>query len=115
VMVKVEAITAPALRQALLTGAFYASTGVEAEFEVAGAAIAARSAADEVVVIDAHGRTRAAIPGGMGSYRPAGDEGFVRLECRAGAKRAWSQAFWITETTPPAPTAPGVPGRSARS
>lgn len=115
VMVKVEAITAAALREALLTGAFYASTGIEAEFTVADGAIAARSAADEVEVFDAQGRARAVISGGVGSYRPAGDEGFVRLECRAGRKRAWSQAFWITGTTPPAGTGPAASTQSPRS
>jgi len=96
VMVKVQAITAAALRQALLTGAFYASTGVVAEFRVEGSVVAAHTAADEVEVFDARGRTRAVFSGGAGVYRPVGDEGFVRLECRAGARRAWSQAFWIT-------------------
>lgn len=98
VMVKVEAITADALRAALLSGAFYASTGVEAEFGVTDGAIAVRSAADEVHVFDAAGRPRAAFHGGEGSYTPAGDEGFVRVECRAGQRRAWSQAFWVLAT-----------------
>ncbi len=96
VMVRVEAITADALRGALLSGAFYASTGVEADFGVAGGAIAVRSSADEVHVFDATGRSRAVLRGGDGRYAPAGDEGFVRVECRAGPHRAWSQAFWIS-------------------
>ncbi len=95
VMVKVEAITSDALRAALLCGAFYASTGVEADFGVAGDAIIVCSAAEEVLVFDAAGRSRAMIRGGEGHYTPAGDEDFVRLECRAGPLRAWSQAFWV--------------------
>ena len=96
VMAKTPAVTAAALREALVTGAFYASTGVEADFGVEGPAVTARSAADEVEVFDAGGRSRDVIRGGTGRYEPAGDEGFVRLECRAGAQRAWSQAFWIS-------------------
>ncbi|MDR7521375.1 MAG: hypothetical protein QN168_02810 [Armatimonadota bacterium] len=95
VMVKVPVITATALREALLAGAFYASTGVEAEFGADGGAIAVQSTADEVRVIDADGRVRALIRDGSGRYSPQGDERFVRLECRAGQRRAWSQAFWI--------------------
>jgi hypothetical protein len=113
VMVKVAAITAAALREALLGGAFYASTGVEAEFAVQGEALAVRSAADEVEVFDACGRPRARLAGGTGSYRPAGDEGFVRVECRAGPARAWSQAFWITAGTPPARSDRLAPARPA--
>ena len=96
VMVKVAAVTAAALREALLAGAFYASTGVEAEFGVEEAAVTVRSAADEVRVLDAGGRTRRVLSGGSGRYAPAGDEAFVCLECRAGELRAWSQVFWIT-------------------
>lgn len=96
VMVKVAEVSAAALRTALLDGAFYASTGVEAEFGVQGDVIAVRSSADQVVVLDAHGRRRAVLRTGSGDYTPAGDEGLVRMECQAGARRAWSQAFWIT-------------------
>ncbi|MGQ0568778.1 MAG: PHP domain-containing protein [Armatimonadota bacterium] len=96
VMVKVSAITKPALREALLHGASYASTGIVAEFGVTGQVITAQSDADEMAVIDAAGTRRAVIAGGSGRYEPAGDEGFVRLECRAGPRCAWSQVFWIT-------------------
>ncbi len=95
VMVKVPAMTSSALREALLAGAFYASTGVEAEFTVESEGIAVHCSGDEVAVCDASGRVRQIISGGTGRYDPAGDEGFVRLECRAGPRRAWSQAFWI--------------------
>jgi hypothetical protein len=96
IMVKVTEITPKALRAALLGGAFYASTGVEAEFGVHDGVIAVRSDADEVRVFDMMGGVRAVIAGGAGEYEPAGDEGFVHIECRAGSRRAWSQAFWIT-------------------
>ena len=96
VAVKVPAITADALRAALLSGACYASTGVEAEFGVHGRTITVKSTGDEVQVFDAAGRIRLAHSGGSARYEPAGDEGFVRVECRAGPRRAWSQPFWLT-------------------
>jgi hypothetical protein len=46
-------------------------------------------------VFDGSGAARASLTGGAGSYAPAGDEGFVRVECRTGAQNAWSQVFWI--------------------
>ncbi|MCL6554559.1 MAG: hypothetical protein K6W08_15785 [Firmicutes bacterium] len=95
VMVKVPEVSVEALRTALLTGACYASTGIDAEFGTDGAAVVVQSTADEVRVIAADDTLRATIRGGSGRYAPAGDEGFVRLECRAGHRRAWSQVFWI--------------------
>jgi hypothetical protein len=94
VMVKVPAVSSAALRDALLQGAAVATTGVAAEFGVRDGGIIAESDGDEVLVFDAHDRIRQVLPA-VGHYAPAGDEGFVRLECRAGARRAWSQAFWI--------------------
>lgn len=96
VMVKVCEITASALRRALLGGACYATTGVEAEFRAEGGTVTVRSEASEALVLDQSGAVRAVIPGGTGRYRAAGDEGFVHIECRDGARSAWSQAFWIT-------------------
>jgi hypothetical protein len=95
VMVKVQELSAAALRRALLGGACYASTGVVAEFGAAGGAVVARAEADLVLFFDADGRERARATGGTGRYAPEGDEGFVRVECRAGERRAWSQAFWV--------------------
>ncbi|MGQ0550326.1 MAG: PHP domain-containing protein [Armatimonadota bacterium] len=99
VTVKTEVISAGALRDALLGGAFYASTGVDAEFGAEGDMLVVRTTADEALIIDASGRVRATISGGTGRYTPSGDEGFVRVECRAGPRRAWSQAFWIISTS----------------
>ena len=95
VVVKVDTVSAAALRRALLGGAFYASTGVTATFGVEGSGIVARAEADEVLVFDAAGRLRRRLGAGGGVYPPEGDEGFVRVECRAGTRRAWSQVFWI--------------------
>ncbi|MDR7555977.1 MAG: CehA/McbA family metallohydrolase [Armatimonadota bacterium] len=106
VVVKVDAVTPTALRRALLGGACYASTGVTATFGVEGPAIVAHAEADEVLVLDAAGRLRRRLGSGGGTYLPEGDEGFVRLECRAGVRRAWSQVFWIS-------AAEGEAGRAA--
>jgi hypothetical protein len=95
VMVKVAAPTADSLRAALLAGALYATTGVVAHFGVEGSAVVGRADADEVLVIDSAAGVRARAAGGAVRYEPAGDEGFVRVECRAGPGRAWSQVFWI--------------------
>lgn len=94
VMVKVPVVGGEALRAALLHGAVVATTGLVAEFGVRDGGITVDSDGDEVHVFDAGDRTRRILPAD-GRYEPAGDEGFVRLECRAGARRAWSQAFWI--------------------
>ncbi|MBI3998918.1 MAG: hypothetical protein HY355_07780 [Armatimonadetes bacterium] len=97
VMVKAQEVTREALRRALLGGAFYASTGVTAEFGVEGAAVVAHSDADDIWVVDEGGRVRLRAGGGTARYTPEGDEGFVRVECRAESRRAWSQAFWIND------------------
>ncbi len=102
VMVKSEAISAAAFREALLGGAFYASTGVDADFGADASAVVVRSTADEARVIDASGRIRATIGDGSGRYAVVGDEGFVRIDCRAGERRAWSQVFWIISPNAPA-------------
>jgi hypothetical protein len=95
VMVKTTAVDRAALRAALLGGAVVASTGLAAEFGVSDGGITATSDGDDVVVVDAGGRPRRVLPP-VGRYVPAGDEEFVWLICRGGARRAWSQAFWIT-------------------
>lgn len=49
-----------------------------------------------VTFLDQQGRVRAAVHGPEASYRPAGDEGFIRVEARDRAGgRVWSQPFWI--------------------
>jgi hypothetical protein len=95
VVVKVPEVSPAALRRALLGGACYASTGIVAEFGVDGGAIVARSDGDEVIVFDGDGHERTRAAGGACHYAPSGNETFVWVECRSGARRAWSQAFWI--------------------
>lgn len=96
IMVKVSEVTAPALRAALEGLAFYATTGPQVEMGAAEGAIRCGGDLAAVTFLDRQGRVRAAVEGGEGSYRPAGDEGFVRIEGydRPGG-RIWSQPFWI--------------------
>lgn len=57
---------------------------------------AARGHSAAVTFLDQQGRVRAAVHGPEASYRPAGDEGFIRVEARDRAGgRVWSQPFWI--------------------
>lgn len=104
IMVKVAAVQAPALRSALLAGAFYASTGPTAEFRVEGDAVRAELAVSgRIRFCDVHGRTRSEVVSKAGRYAVRGDEGVVRVECVTDRGRVWSQPFWITDA--PAPPA----------
>lgn len=94
VLVKVPTVERTSLLEALLHGAIVASTGLTAEFGVRDGSVTVESNGDDVLVVDAAGRPRRVLPA-AGRYEPAGDEGLVRLVCRGGARRAWSQAFWI--------------------
>lgn len=96
IMVKVSAVTAAALRGALEGLAFYATTGPQAEMGTGDGAIRCAGDLAAVTFLDRQGRVRGAVEGGEGSYRPVGDEGFVRIEGRGRAGgRIWSQPFWI--------------------
>lgn len=96
VMVKVTAITADALRTSLQRGAFYASTGLEIDCGSRGGAISVHvSETVAIRFLDASGRIRAEFSDTSGSYAVQGNEGYVRLECVSGSRRAWSQPFWI--------------------
>lgn len=96
IMAKVSETSAGALRTALREGAFYASTGPTAHFGVEGEAIVARFEEDlEVRFIDGLGTVRLKVHGAEASYRPLGDERYVRVEGLARRGRVWSQPFWI--------------------
>lgn len=97
VMVKVEGVTAEALRRALSTLAFYATTGPQVELGAAeGVVRCAGAALRRVAFIDRQGRVRAEADGPEALYRPAGDEEFVRVEAQDGSGgRVWSQPFWL--------------------
>ncbi|HXF81313.1 MAG TPA: hypothetical protein VNN19_00960, partial [bacterium] len=99
IMAKVPEISADALRRALARGAFYASTGVAADFGADGEGIHARCLAPpeaRLRFLDARGRVRAEHAGAQARYAVRGDEGFVRVEIAAASgERAWSQPFRI--------------------
>jgi hypothetical protein len=99
VMAKVTDVFADALKRALTQGAFYASTGVSADFGAEGDAIWARWKDLPGAVaryLDAAGAVRLEAASPEARYRVRGDEGFARVEVVAptGA-RAWSQPFRI--------------------
>ena len=98
-MATVTDVSADALKQALTQGAFYASTGVSADFGAEDGAIWARWEDLPGAVaryLDAAGAVRLEAASPEGRYAVRGDEGFVRVEVIAptGA-RAWSQPFRI--------------------
>ena len=99
IMAKVTAVSAGALRQALRAGAFYASTGVTADFGVEGTAVWARRidpAKGVLRFIDARGVPRLEVESPEGRYPVRGDEELIRVEVVAGTgAMAWSQPFWI--------------------
>jgi len=98
VMVKSARLSKRAIRQSLEQGAFYASNGPS--FGVLGVldgAIVARSPdAATIRVIDQTGRVVKDGSGAGVSYKPGGDEMWLRVEAvAANGQRAWSQPFWL--------------------
>lgn len=97
VMVKVPAISAQALRDALQRGAFYASTGLEIDCGVRdGRVWISVREPSKIRVLDASAAIRTDVTGDAASYSVQGDEGYLRVECEAEGRKAWSQPFWIT-------------------
>ncbi|MDR7437341.1 MAG: hypothetical protein QN127_06695 [Armatimonadota bacterium] len=96
IMVKVPAVTAEALRAALLGGAFYASTGLSGEVTVSDGRIDVR--VDEparIRFVGRGGRLLAEARGTAAGYRPDGTEGYVRVEATSGGRALWSQPLWV--------------------
>jgi hypothetical protein len=96
VMAKIATLSPAGVLAALRALAFYASTGPCAEFGVRDGGVRCVTDAPRVRFLDAGDRVRHETPGPEAEYAPAGDEGFVRVEClgRSGAT-AWSQPFWL--------------------
>jgi hypothetical protein len=97
IMARAARVTAGDLRQALVTGAFYGSTGPAAEFGAAGAVITARLEERMAVrFVDGTGRIRAEGEGTTLSYAAGGDERYVRVEASRDRYSVWSQPFRVT-------------------
>ncbi len=96
-MVKVPAVSADQLRKVLTNGSFYASTGLDLECGLKDGQVFVRLKEPATIrMIDSSGTARISVQGTEATYRLRGDEGYVRIECSSGNRRAWSQPFWIT-------------------
>jgi hypothetical protein len=87
------------LFSSLRAGAFTASTGAAfINFSVQGSTITAEAApGSSLRFIGRGGRVLKSVASPTGSYRVAGDEGYVRVEAlRDDGGRAWSQPFFLT-------------------
>ncbi|MGH8248123.1 MAG: PHP domain-containing protein [Gammaproteobacteria bacterium] len=97
IMLKTSAVSAEAFRQALLNGAFYATTGPDAAFAVADQTISVNlSNGGRIRFVDLLGRIVSEANGASATYKPGGKEGAVRIDVTSPAGRLWSQPFWIT-------------------
>jgi len=100
IMVRVPEVSAPALRRALVGGAFYASTGPGAEFSVDGQTITVRlQERGRIRFLTAHRAPLVEVDGEAASYAVRGDEQFVRVEAIAPSGTLWSQPFHLTAET----------------
>jgi len=96
IMARVPAISKDTLRDALRRGAFYVSTGLEIECGMRAGTIWVRIMEPAAIrFVDASRSMLAVFSGTSASYAIRGNEGYVRLECESGGRRAWSQPFWI--------------------
>ncbi len=96
VMVKSASLEPDAFLGALRGLALYASTGPVAEFAVRDGAVTCATDARRIRFLDAADVTRYEAAGPDAAYAPAGDEGFVRVECTGASQAAaWSQPFWL--------------------
>lgn len=100
IMVKVASVSAELFRAALRSLAFYATTGPDVTLGVMDGAIRCAGEIATVTFLDRAGRVRAEVRGLEASYRPQGDEGFIRVEGRGRAGSIWSQPFWIDGALP---------------
>jgi hypothetical protein len=99
IMLKAPAVTPEAFRQALLNGAFYATTGPDAEFAVWDHMISINLSVGGVIrFVDLSGRVVSEVNGASATYTPGGQEGAIRVDAATPRGRVWSQPFWI-ETT----------------
>lgn len=96
VVVRVPEVSADSLRQALRSGAVYATTGPQASFGVRQGAVVVESDAAQIRFYDAAGRLKLHTDRGVAEYVPHPTDGFVRVECLGRTSgRAWSGCFWV--------------------
>lgn len=103
-VVKTAEVTAAALREAVVRGAMYATTGPEfrAIGVVAGEIVVDAPGSAKVLFVDQDGRTVHEVAGARAAYRPTGREAWVRVEARrTDGATAWSQPFWLVPATGP--------------
>lgn len=99
IVVKTDGISKKALKDALLRGSFYPSTGPTVVFGVIDELITVKLKGDnpaKIEFIAGNGDVVSSVTSIEASYTPKGNEGFVRVEVETeGGKRAWSQPFWL--------------------
>lgn len=97
IVAKVREISADALRDALIGGHFYATTGPWARFGVEAGRILAQGPERSMIrFVGSQNEVLEEFREPEGSYWPNGSERFVRAEVRdKDGHTAWSQPFWI--------------------
>jgi hypothetical protein len=103
VMVKAPQLTDAAIRTALEAGAFYSSSGPSFSTlgVLDGSILAASPEAATIRFIDQDRQLLKQGPAAGASYRPTGQERWVRVEAvTADGRTAWSQPFWLIPNAP---------------
>jgi hypothetical protein len=103
VMVKSPELTDASIRTAMEKGAFYASNGPSFNTlgVLDGAIMASSPDAATIRFIDQDRQILKQGPAAGASYRPTGQERWVRIEAvTADGKTAWSQPFWLIPNAP---------------
>jgi hypothetical protein len=97
VMVKTAEVSREHLLEALRAGAFYATTGPQADFKVQDGAVVVDTVGGAWIrFINSRNEVVGVTRGDHGSYRPVGDEGFIRVEIASlSGDAAWSQPFFL--------------------
>lgn len=100
VTVAAPALTAQSVREALLAGRFYASSGLDFAFlgvsPEHGGILASAPGATTIRFLNANGSVMAQLSGDTGSYGPHDSDRWVRVEASdAAGHAAWSQPFWV--------------------
>ncbi|MDR5683274.1 MAG: CehA/McbA family metallohydrolase [Armatimonadota bacterium] len=102
VVVRVREVSAVALKEALIRGAVYASTGPTARFGVRDGRIVAQTDAATIRFLDHRGAIRREVAGPSAEYEPSPEDRFVRVECLGrSVGRAWSNIFWVLPAAGP--------------